>query len=580
MRKLLLLSFVILFTLAAIAKDKIVYIEKFENSSVGDVFKVFDIEGDELTDASAVVEADPASPSSLCLHVKTGSKAAFVEFQNPGNISGSTVLKTYERIYMQFYVPESNTAALNRNVVVILGANSQTVNAASGVNEAGKWIPTTQTLGKASSIRKTVRIGLNVKEGEYYVKLIRYLTTDFGYDYNDPTQTARYYADQLGLNFGVCVSPGQLNDNSRMGQTIWRNFNMMVGENAMKMDATEPSQNGFNFSQGDAILSFAEKHDMKVRGHTLCWHSQIPSWIGNSQSADNPKGWTKKQLLDILKNHIYGVVQHYAGKIVEWDVVNECLADGQSGNGYVLRNNSIWKSVIGEEFIDSAFVWARRAADEAGDYDVKLYLNDYSVDAWSGGKTKALYNLAVRLKNSGVPIDGVGMQTHTQINNYNLSGVKESLEKFKAAGLNCIFTEIDIEGSNPISTTQLKTTQGEKYAGIVDFVCSYDISPTMVVWGISDGNSWLSNAATTKPLLFTADMEAKPAYLAVVNKFKEYAEKAGVGQVYSDESPWGESAVDVYNITGQKIASGVTIDFIDNLPEGLYIVGGRKLYVK
>ena len=577
MRKLLLLSFVVIFSLAVGAKDKIVYIEKFDESSVGDVFKVYDIDGNELSDASAVVEEDPAGGTTLCLHVKTGSKAAFAEFANPGNISGSAVIKTYEKIYMQFYVPESNTAALDKNLVVILGVSNETVNAASGVNEAGKWIPTTQALQKASSIKKTVRIGLNVTEGEYYVKLIRYVTTDFGYDYNDPTQTARYYASQLGKNFGVCVSPNQLND-TRMGQTIYRNFNMVVGENAMKMDATEPSRNGFSFSQGDAIVSFAVKHDMKVRGHTLCWHSQIPSWIGDSNSGSNPKGWTKKQLLDILKNHIYGVVQHYAGKVVEWDVVNECLADGQNGNGYVLRTNSIWYSVIGEEFLDSAFVWARRAADEKGDYDVKLYLNDYSVDAWSGGKTKALYNLAKRLKDSGVPIDGVGMQTHTQINNYNLSGVEESVKKFEAAGLNCIFTEIDIEGSNPITSSQLKTTQGEKYAGIVDFVCRYDISPTMVVWGISDGNSWLSNAATTKPLLFTADMEAKPAYLAVVNKFKEYAEKAGVGPVYSDEGSL--ETVDVYNITGQKIASGVSLDFIDNLPEGLYIVGGKKYYVR
>ena len=577
MRKILLLSFMFLFTLVAYSKDKIVYIEKFDSASVGDTFKVYDIDGKELTDATAVVETDPRGGSSLCLHVKTGSKAAFVEFQNPGNLSGSAVLKTYERIYMQFYVPESNTAALNKNVVVIMGVSSRSVNAASGVNVAGKWIATTQTLGKVSSVRKTVRIGLNVAQGEYYIKLIRYLTTDYGYDYNDPTQTARYYADQIGKNLGVCVSPNQLND-SRMGQTIYRNFNMVVGENAMKMDATEPSRNNFSFSNGDAIYNWATNHDMKVRGHTLCWHSQIPSWIGNSDSGDNPKGWSKKELLSILKNHIYGVVQHYAGKIVEWDVVNECLADGQSGNGYVLRSNSIWNQVIGEEFIDSAFVWARRAADEKGDYDVKLYLNDYSVDAWSGGKTKGLYNLAKRLKDSGIPIDGVGMQTHTSVS-YNLSGVKESLEKFKEIGLNCIFTEIDIKGSSTMTTTELKTTQPEKYAGIAEFVCTYDISPTMVVWGISDGNSWIEGSESNKPLLFTPEMEAKPAYLAVVSKFKEYADKAGVNPIYS-ESVSDKSLLDVYNITGQKIASGVSMDFIDNLPEGLYIVGGKKYYVK
>lgn len=369
-----------------------------------------------------------------------------------------------------------------------------------------------------------------------------------------------------------------------MGQTFYKNFNMLVGENAMKMDATEPSRNQFNFSQGDQIVAFAEKHNMKVRGHTLCWHSQIPSWIGNSDKGDNPKGWTKKQLEEILKNHIYGVVQHYAGKVTEWDVVNETLSDSQSGNGYVLRSNSIWVQVIGRSFIDSAFVWARRAADEAGDHEVKLYLNDYNVDSWNGGKTKAIYNLAVEMKKKGIPIDGVGMQTHTS-NSYDLAGVETAVKKFQEAGLNCIFTEIDVKAGT--SNSEL-TTQAEKYAGIAEFCCKYDISPSMIVWGIDDNHSWINDHETSVPLMFDPNLHAKPAYLKVVDTFRKYAEQkmieTGISDIEDNDDAGTflteDEKVDVYNITGQKVAVGVKRSDVYALPSGLYIVGGKKLYVE
>ena len=63
----------------------------------------------------------------------------------------------------------------------------------------------------------------------------------------------------------------------------------------------------------------------------------------------------------------------------EWDVVNECLDDDQSiirtnPTGYKLRE-SVWATVIGEDYIDSAFVYAHRA-----DPDARLVLNDYGAE--------------------------------------------------------------------------------------------------------------------------------------------------------------------------------------------------------
>lgn len=179
---------------------------------------------------------------------------------------------------------------------------------------------------------------------------------------------------------------------------------MIVAGNEMKFDAMEPEQGNFKFETADKLVAFAEQHQMKVRGHTLVWHSQLPGWLGaGSEGASNNNNYTRDELLKIMENHITTIVSHYKGRVHEWDVVNECVSDNSS---QTLRN-SIWQKVIGESFIDSAFVYARRA-----DPDAKLYINDYSVEFAGNNKADRYYNLVKKLVARGVPIDGVGLQAH------------------------------------------------------------------------------------------------------------------------------------------------------------------------
>jgi GH35 family endo-1,4-beta-xylanase len=155
---------------------------------------------------------------------------------------------------------------------------------------------------------------------------------DDGIDDNTDSKSLRYYAEQNGKFVGaaLCTYKGYQSEREECG----RQFNMMVAENEMKMDALQPSQGRFSYGAADGLVTLAKNNQMAVRGHCLVWHTQQPGWV-SSDSKKNDKGWTRQQALDIMKKHITNVMQHYKGKVSAWDVVNECLDDDQS----IIRTN-------------------------------------------------------------------------------------------------------------------------------------------------------------------------------------------------------------------------------------------------
>ncbi len=389
-----------------------------------------------------------------------------------------------------------------------------------------------------------------------------YPDEDVSEDINDETPL-RTYADRLGKSIGVAVASYRYdlsNDNVKPTAAIGREFNIVVGENEMKFDATEPAQNYFNYGGSDAVMWIASRNEQEVRGHTLAWHSQVPSWV-SSDGKKNNNGFTRRQLLDILKNHIYNVVGKYKGKIREWDVVNEVLDDDQSSvrtnpGTYKLRP-SIWSTYIGEEFIDSAFVWAHEADPEA-----KLYINDYGVEFMGGTKSEAYYNLVKRLKNSGRPIDGCGLQCHLTTGQLDTLKLENNIRRYAPLGLNCIITELDISLANPYADDALET-QAKEYAAITRVWLRNDNSPTLMFWGIADNYSWRSN----QPLLFDADCNAKPSYYYVHAQLRHAAEATGVGSIGSDSTDTS-AAEQCYNLLGQRVPDGY---------KGIVVTGGRKI---
>ncbi|MBD0734888.1 endo-1,4-beta-xylanase [Streptomyces sp. CBMA29] len=290
-------------------------------------------------------------------------------------------------------------------------------------------------------------------------------------------------AAQSGRYFGTAVAAGRLGD-STYSTILDREFNMITPENEMKWDATEPSRGSFNFGAADQIVSHAQGHGQRMRGHTLVWHSQLPGWVSGLSASD---------LQSAMDNHITTEMTHFKGKIYAWDVVNEAFADGGSGQ----HRSSPFQDKLGNGFIEHAFRTARSA-----DSSAKLCYNDYNIENWTDAKTQGVYNMVKDFKARGVPIDCVGFQSHFG-NGGPPASFQTTLSNFAALGVDVQLTELDI--------AQAGSTQ---YANTVKACMNVARCTGITVWGIRDSDSWRSG---DNPLLFDGNGNAKAAYTAVLN---------------------------------------------------------------
>lgn len=311
----------------------------------------------------------------------------------------------------------------------------------------------------------------------------------------------REYAQLRGLDVGAAVSDDALRTDTVYRRVLRTEFNSVTPENNMKFGPIHPSAATYSFAGPDTLLAFATANNMKVHGHVLLWHSQQPAWL----TAGTP---TRASLLAALKDHIETVVGRYAGKIASWDVANEMISDNQTG----LRQ-SFWTTIVGPDVIDSAFTWARRR-----DPSAKLFLNDYSVET-IGAKSDSLFALAMRLKNAGIPIDGVGLQAHLTLPAPTLAQLTENVARFAAAGFDVRFTELDVRLADG---TDGLAAQATAYASVVAACRSTSRCKAVTTWGFTDKYSWISGtfAGFGRGLPFDFNFNPKPAYVSMRDALK------------------------------------------------------------
>lgn len=334
-----------------------------------------------------------------------------------------------------------------------------------------------------------------------------------------------YYRDYFPV--GIAVSPRAMKTDE--APLIVQQFNSVTPENAMKMGPIHPRENEYYWKDADSIVAFAQRHHMKVRGHNLCWHNQIPSWLFTDSAG---REVTKAVLLQRLRDHITTVVKRYKGAVYAWDVVNEAISDKP---GEYLRN-SPWLRICGEEFIADAFRFAHEA-----DPDALLFYNDYN--EINPEKREKIIRLVKSLQVAGVPIHGVGLQAHWAINEPSKDQLETTLKEFARLGIKLQITELDVsvypkehvarqrrpEDADTSFTSDKEARQRETYRMCFGEFRKYRKQLSGVTfWNISDRHSWLDDfpvrGRKDHPLLFDEQLRPKKSYWDVVNFSKKQSE--------------------------------------------------------
>ena len=149
------------------------------------------------------------------------------------------------------------------------------------------------------------------------------------------------------FTIGVSVNQRNVTDSAQMA-LICANYNSITAENAMKPQPTEPKKGEFNWKDADEIADFCRANGIKLRGHTLMWHSQIGSWMYQDEKGNL---LSKEEFYANMKHHIQAIVNRYKDVVYCWDVVNEAVADSPVYPGRPELRNSPMYQIAGEEFI-------------------------------------------------------------------------------------------------------------------------------------------------------------------------------------------------------------------------------------
>ncbi|MDR1215135.1 MAG: endo-1,4-beta-xylanase [Treponema sp.] len=328
----------------------------------------------------------------------------------------------------------------------------------------------------------------------------------------EPQTLKDAYADYFLI--GNIVKGANMDDS--LYNILTTHHNIATAENDMKPQYLQRTKGVFTFDDADAIVNKALSQGLKVHGHTLAWHQQTPAWM-------NQDGVSRDEAVANLTTHARTVVEHFKGKVVSWDVLNEAIADNPPNpeDWKASLRPSPWLQAIGADYVEIVFKAAREADPAA-----KLYYNDYNMD--NTNKATAVYNMVkdINERNPDVRgrplIDGIGMQGHYS-SHTNPVNVENSLQRFISLGVEVSITELDIQsGEGGKQTDAQKITQGLVYAALFNVFKKYaEHIGRVTMWGTDDGSSWRKEAC---PTMFDDSLSPKPAFFAALDPDKFIAE--------------------------------------------------------
>jgi endo-1,4-beta-xylanase len=312
------------------------------------------------------------------------------------------------------------------------------------------------------------------------------------------TVAAHARTGPVQLGAAVYTEAFQFDPDPRYRATL-AGYDSITAETAMKIAALQPQQGRFDFTVAEAMVAFAEAHGQEVFGHTLSWcaDSTLPGWLRNGN-------WSRAALLSVLEQHITAVMTRFRGRVSAWDVVNEGLNDDGS------RRGCLWQRVIGDDWIEHAFLFARQA-----DPGAKLFYNETRADA-PNPKYEATVDLVRGLRERGVPVDGVGLQFHVGLPLPARDQVEEAIRRLGELGVEVHISEMDVPVSSWGGTLERKLV---RQAGVYrDVAAACHAQPAcfrLTTWGFTDRYTWRLPWGSSLPLPFDSEYRPKPAWTAI-----------------------------------------------------------------
>ncbi|MFF1835939.1 endo-1,4-beta-xylanase [Streptomyces sp. NPDC058231] len=303
--------------------------------------------------------------------------------------------------------------------------------------------------------------------------------------------------ERAGVRIGTAVDMAALAADAPYRAKAAGEFSSVTPENVMKWEVVEPQRGTYDWAAADDLVDFAKDNGQLVRGHTLVWHNQLPSWLTGGD-------FTAAQLREILHKHITDEVTHFKGKIWQWDVVNEAFNDDGT------MRDSIWLQKLGPGYIADAFRWAHEADPKA-----KLFINDYNIEGVNA-KSTALYNLVTQLRKEHVPVHGVGIQGHLDVQYNAPHDIADNMKRFDDLGLETAITEADVRIPMPVDSTKLEA-QAEAYDVLLRGCLLTEHCTDFTVWGFTDKYSWVPTTFTGEGAanILDENYKVKSAYKAM-----------------------------------------------------------------
>ncbi len=292
-------------------------------------------------------------------------------------------------------------------------------------------------------------------------------------------------------------------------------FSYTTPANAAKQSVVHPRPGVWSWKKIDAMVRFAQSHDMVVRLHAPV-SPQCSKWAKDDRR-------TPEELMQNMTEYVSALCKHFHGNpTVRWmDVVNETVDDQGRWFG-PKEGTDHWENpwlTIGlnkdgiPRYIDKAFELATRLADP----NIRLVYNQHLAMQpvmWEKVKATVLY-----LKKKGYRVDAIGWQAHLRerdgvgLDPAALAYLDSLISWAHAHGMEFHITEFDFRQKGTWNAEKAQR-QAIVYANVLKVLLRHRDEGVVAwnTWGIADGNTQYTDGHR---YMFDEQLRAKPAYYAV-----------------------------------------------------------------